>query len=177
MGGTSLLRRGLVLLAAGLVAACGFQPMYGTGARRADIAAELGNVAVDEIPDRVGFDVRETLVSLLTPRGEPAKPAYRLSVGLTERLEGLLIERDAAITRYNYQLVGAYVLTDAETGKEILKGESRSIAAYNVSDSQFATIIARRDVQERTARDLGHDILNRLALYFETRTPAGAAAP
>ena len=44
---------------------------------------------------------------------------------------------------------------------------ARAIAPYNVVDSQFATLSAERDAQERAAREVGEDIRTRLGLYFE----------
>ncbi|NWG47163.1 MAG: hypothetical protein HXY25_11535 [Alphaproteobacteria bacterium] len=163
-----------------LVAGCGFRPMYGSISGDA-LEEELAGIAVAPIEGRLGFEVRESLLAAISPRGEPSAPDYRLEVKLRETEEGLLIERDASITRFNYSLIGSYVLREAGTGEVVYADESRSIGAFNVVDSQFATLVAREDVQERTARDLARDIVLTLALYFEGRegeaAPASSAAP
>jgi len=105
----------------------------------------------------------------MTPDGEPGYPQYRLDIALKEFREGVAIQEDASITRYNYQLSGSYRLFDLGTGKVIYQGEARSVAAYNVAESPFATLSAERDAANRTALDLSGQMELALALFFERR--------
>jgi LPS-assembly lipoprotein len=166
-----------LLLAAPVLSACGFSPLYG----RSDIAAvpgqqyaslvrdELSRISIDPIPNRLGLTMRNNLLDLLTPDGEPASPAYKLSVVLHERSEGLAIQEDSSITRYNYRLRAQYVLTDVQSGAVVQSGEESAVAAYNVADSQFATLSAEKDVRARTARELSQILRLRLGIGFERR--------
>jgi hypothetical protein len=83
--------------------------------------------------------------------------------------EGLAIQENTQITRYNYTLTARYELRDAVSNEVLDKGTARAIAAYNVVDSQFGTQSAERDAQERAAREVGEDIRLRIGLYFENR--------
>ncbi|MFO1186869.1 MAG: LPS assembly lipoprotein LptE [Alphaproteobacteria bacterium] len=157
-----------LLAACLLLAACGFRPLYGgpTGEIR---RLELSQVAVTPIKTRLGQTLRNTLLDRMTPEGEPTYPQYRLDITLNEYKEGVAIQSDASITRYNYQLTGTYELFDLGAGKVIYQGIARSLAAYNVAESPFATLSAERDVADRTAGDLSDQIEHSLALFFERR--------
>lgn len=167
-----LMKKGAaILLIAGIatgVAACGFQPLYGERAGGVRTDAELARIQVVPVEDgRTGHDVYSALIDRLSPSGEPANPDYQLRVSLREEREGVAIERDASITRYNYLLQARYRLVDMRSGNVVHEGQSRSIASYNVVDSQFSTLVAQRDAQERAATELSEDIKLRLAIFFD----------
>ncbi len=156
------------LLAASL-SACGFAPLYGvhegTASRTENELAQIQVLPVRD--DRLGYDVYNALFERLSPNGEPVTPDYTLRVRLREDREGVAIERDASITRYNYRLNAHYTLMDVRSGNAIHEGDSRSIAAYNVVDNQFATLSAQRDAEERAAVELSEDIRLRLGIFFD----------
>lgn len=156
-----------------LLTGCGFRPLYAKSATDAGVQSALSRVEVQEQKERVGFDVRSRLVELLAPGGGEG-PAYDLAIRIKERQEGLAIEPDTSVTRYNFELTGFFVLREKASGKVMTKGSSRAVAAYNVVDSQFATEIAQRDVRDRAARTLGEDIYKQLAIYFDRFPPAPA---
>ncbi|NWH08168.1 MAG: hypothetical protein HXY22_05910 [Alphaproteobacteria bacterium] len=141
---------------------CGFTPLYGKPESGANVPAEFAAISVEDIDGRVGLEVRNNLIEILNPAGEPASPAYRLVVTLGELRQGLLVRSDASVTRYNYQLSGKYELRDAKTDKVMQQGEARAIAAYNVVESQFATYSAEKDAESRAARELAQEIRLRL---------------
>jgi LPS-assembly lipoprotein len=176
------MRKGFVVAAALVLvspalSACGFSPLYG----RSDIAVvpgkqyatlvrdELARISVDPIPNRLGLTMRNQLLDLLTPDGEPASPAYKLTIVLHEKSEGLAIQDDSSITRYNYRLRAQYVLREVQSGEVIQSGEESAVAAYNVADSQFATLSAEKDVRARAARELSQTLRLRLGVGFERR--------
>lgn len=157
---------GLALAALG---GCGFTPLYATQTANGPMSAALSAIRVEPIPDRLGQYVRNNLIDLLNPQGEPQAPAYRLIVRLSEDREGLAIERDTSITRYNYSLLAHYELRDG-AGHVVESGKARAIAAYNVVSSQFATLSAEKDAQMRAAREVAETIRLRLAAGFNRRT-------
>lgn len=169
---TKLIHRLTGPLLAGALAvsltACGFTPLYGvqegTSSRTEQELAQIEIMQISD--DRLGYDVYNALVDRLSPTGLPANPDYQLRVRLREDREGVAIERDASITRYNYRLNATYALIDVRSGNVIHEGTSRSIAAYNVVDNQFATLSAQRDAQERAAVELSEDIRLRLGIFF-----------
>ncbi len=164
-----------IVIVAGALSACGFTPLYGEreGGVRTD--AELQQIQVIPIESsRTGHDIYNALIDRLSPYGEPDDPDYQLRIRLNERREGVAIERDASITRYNYRLLAEYSLLDVRTGNVIHEGRSRSIASYNVVESQFATLVARRDAEERAAMELSEDIKLRLAIFFDRQLGSGS---
>jgi LPS-assembly lipoprotein len=159
----------VAVCAAASVSACGFRPLYATGTTPEGMTQYYQQVLVEPIEGRQGVHLRNQLLDAFTPGGTPASGAYRLSIKLEEQKEGLAIQQDTRITRYNYNLTAKYELKDSVSGQVLDKGIARAIAPFNVVDSQFATLSAERDAQERAAREIGEDIRIRLALYFEQR--------
>ena len=158
-----------VLVAAVSLSACGFRPLYATGTTPDGMSSYFTQVFVEPIPGRQGVHLRNQMLDALTPGGTPSAAAYRLSIKLEDVKEGLAIQENTQITRYNYSLTAKYELRDSVSGEVLDHGTARAIAAYNVVDSQFATQSAERDAQERAAREVGEDIRLRLGLYFENR--------
>lgn len=165
-------RCGLLGLALLAVASCGFRPLYGADLAGAAITAELGTVRIGELDDRLGQIVRNELLDLVTPLGQPLDARYVLQINLFEEKEGLAIERDATVTRFNLTLTASYDLLDARTRRRLNSGSVRATAAYNVLRAEFANVIAERDAEARTARVVAEEIKTRLSIYF-----ARASAP
>ncbi len=153
-----------------VLAGCGFEPLYGpAGQPQSAVVAALAGVHVAPIPDRIGQQLRNDLLDRLTPGGTPSKPTYTLEIALREDREGLAIRKDETVTRFNLTLRARFVLIDRQTRLPIFKGATRSIAAYNVVESTFATLIAEQDAGARTARDVSEEIRNQLAIFFRRR--------
>ena len=151
-----------------LVAACGFQPLYGRGGDGAtDTSARLAGVGIDFIADRPGQLLRNELLDRMTPLGAPADPRYRLAVTLNESRQNLAVRRDATATRARLTLTAAFRLLDTNNGLELLAGSTQSINSYNISSSDFATISAEADARRRGARDLAQDITARVAIFVQ----------
>jgi LPS-assembly lipoprotein len=87
-------------------------------------------------------------------------------VELEEAKEGLAIQIDNTITRFNLTLTANYFLTDARTGTAVTAGSLRATASYNVLQSDFANVIAERDAQQRAARNVADELKTRLAVFF-----------
>jgi LPS-assembly lipoprotein len=158
-------RRATALLLLLGLAGCGFRPLYGDQ-ERGGTTPQLAQILVNPIPDRLGQILRNDLVDRLSPTGAPDRPRYRLSVAIATTKEGLAITKDESITRFNLRISATYVLYDAQNNVEMTRGISRTIAAYNVVQSQFATLIAEKDAESRAARELSEDIRTRLAVFF-----------
>jgi LPS-assembly lipoprotein len=155
---------GLIVL---VLPGCGFRPLYGGGpggVRQTELAAVA--IRITPIDTQLGAELRNNLIDRLTPGGEPINPRYRLTIALREQKTGVGIQPDASISRWNYTLTASYRLTDIETGKPLHKGTTQSITAYNVADSQFATLSAAKDAERRAAIDVSNEIETALALYF-----------
>ena len=145
---------------------CGFQPLYSENASGPAVQSQLRAIAVDVKGDALSRTVFSDLIDELTPLGPPATPAYRLEVKLSRIKKGVGFEEDDSVTRFNFQLIGAYRLIDESTGKALFTSTSRSIAAYNVVSNQYATLTAEKDAEKRASADLAHDIRLQLSLHF-----------
>ena len=89
-----------------------------------------------------------------------------MSVALEEAKEGLAIQIDDTVTRFNLTLTANYLLSETATGVVLTSGSVRATAAYNVLRSDFANVIAERDAQRRAARVVSDELKIRLAVYF-----------
>ncbi len=155
----------------GLLAGCGFRPLYGeANSARTSATGELASIDVAPINDRVGQNVRNHLIDHLTPKGKTVGTRYRLNIQLTPSQEGIALARDEAATRINYQLRGKFVLIELSTGREILQGSARSIAVYNVVSADYSTLTAEADAERRAAREISDEIKTRLAVFFSRRS-------
>jgi LPS-assembly lipoprotein len=159
----------LAAAAALTLSGCGFRPLYATESTPAGISVYFEQIFVGEIDGRTGRTLRNQLMDAFTPGGTPKSAAYRLEIVLEGQKEGLAIQDNADITRYNYTLSAKYKLIDAANSQVMNTGVSRAIAGYNVVNEQFSTQIAQRDAEERAAREIGEDIRLRLGVFFERR--------
>ena len=157
-------------LAFGLVG-CGFHPLFATphGSMRQD----LGSIYVEPVPDRLGYELRNSLIDVLDARAEAAGAAYRLRVALAEKSDAIGVQSQTvgtvtqtAITRYNDTLTVEYELVDAATRAVITRGTETGLSAYNVLSSPYATLVAQQDADRRAADDIADRIRIDLAVFF-----------
>jgi LPS-assembly lipoprotein len=155
------------------LAACGFQPMHGSGAGG---DALDGIVAVQTPAGRNGFALREALERRLGRAGPEVRWQLMATLELTE--SGLAITEDSSTTRYVMRGKSTWSLLDA-AGEPSLSGEVETMSAYSATGSLYATRSARRAAQRRVATDLGERIATRLAAALaDGRGDAmGAAMP
>jgi LPS-assembly lipoprotein len=137
--------------------------MYGAG-----MAPELASIYVEPVSDRDGYELRNTLIDLLGSNGVETGKTYHLTVSLKESNQGVALQNDATITRYNDTLDATYVLTDAN-GKTVTSGNQTSLSAYNVAQSPYATLMAQQDSDKRAAQDIAERIRLDLAAFFRQR--------
>jgi LPS-assembly lipoprotein len=151
-------------------AGCGFQPLYGTaGLNGSPVGTDLAAIYVEPISERSGYELRNYLLDLLNARPRSDGARYRLKVVLSEETEGVAIRPNATITRYNYRLNAHYQLFPIGQTAPEKSGNARSLTAYNVALSPYATVTAERDAKDRAARDAAERIRTELAVYFRGR--------
>ncbi len=153
-----------LLLLLPLLAACGFRPLYGD----ARLSPQLASIYVEPVAERDGYELRNTLINLLGGNGQAGGKPYRLKMNLTQAGQGVALQNDAAITRYNDTLTVSYVLTDAK-GVEITRGSQSSLSSYNVANSPYATLAAQQDSDKRAAQDIAERIRIDLGVFFRRR--------
>ena len=154
----SSFNRRFLLLALPAVAACGFEPVYGTGGSAEGLR---GSIIVDEPTTQNSFN----LVAQLEQRlGRAQAPTFGMSVKLSVEEQGLAISGSNDITRYNVLGSAAYVLRDLGTGKSVYEGKVNTFTAYSASAQPVATLAAERDANARLMNALADKITSDLLI-------------
>ena len=143
------------------LAGCGFHPMYGSNTGPA-----MASIYVEPIAERDGFELRNALIDDLQSDGEEHGKAYHLKVVLNEAPQGIALQNDATITRYNNALTARYTLSDAQ-GKVLTSGTQTQMSAYNVVQSPYATLVASQDSSKHAAQDIAEHIHLDLGVWFQ----------
>ena len=143
-----------------VLAGCGFHPMYGSAT-----APAMASIFVEPIAERDGFEMRSSLISYLQSDGLETGKAYHLKIVLSESPQGIALQNDATITRYNNPITARYTLTDAQ-GNVLLSGSETEMSAYNVVQSPYATLVASQDSSKRAALDIAERIRLDLGVWF-----------
>lgn len=156
-----------LLVAAGSLGGCGFEPLYGNrGGGGAAARPEMALIAIPPIPDRAGQLLRNALRDRLTPTGLPDRPRWRLDVSLKETTTDLVILRDATATFAKFVGVAKWVLVDLSSDSPAARGQVTRRASYSISSSEFASLQAEEDARRRVVTEIAEDIRLRLGLYF-----------
>ena len=159
----------LVLLCLGLAAplgGCGFRPLMGDGAR-GEAVGQAGRVQISLIDDRVGQKLRNELMQRINPRGTRVGAPWRLDVHVEDSARDSGIQSNNTVTRKEIRLIATFVLVEVNTGRVLLTDTSRSNAAFNVSATEFGTVVSGRAAHDTAVTDVADDIQTRLALYFD----------
>ena len=143
-----------------VLAGCGFHPMYGRATGPA-----MSSVFVEPIAERDGFELRTALIDSLQSDGEEHGKAYRLKIVLNESAQGIALQNDATITRYNNVLTARYTLYDVQENV-LTSGTQTQMSAYNVVQSPYATLVASQDSSKRAAQDIAERIHLDLGVWF-----------
>jgi LPS-assembly lipoprotein len=153
-----------------LLSACGFHPLY--GGANSGMSTTLSSIYVEPMPDRLGYEMRNTMIDLLDGPGSPEGATYRLRMSLTQITQGIALQNDAAITRYNDTIKVSYTLTDM-AGKVVTSGVESGLSAYNVLPSapnaNYGTLAGQQDADKRAAEDIAERIRLDLNVYFAKR--------
>ncbi len=165
MGGVSVVLFALSLSLAGC-AGSGFRPLYGAVDGSPGVAAELAAIDVSTIPGRVGQRIRNELLFRTGADDLAVAPRYRLDVAIRESVETILVKIDGDAKGQVYNLEADFKLIDLATNKVAFSGRSKSRAAFQRFDSIFANTRARRDAEDRAARDVGRNIRTRIAAHI-----------
>lgn len=163
-----------------LLGGCGFTPLYGDyasgeqgsesgerglgggfGVEASTWLAGMRGAEIETPETAVGWHVSHFLRAR---QGRGRTPSgWRLEVRLDISREDLLVQRDSDVIRSAARLRGAYRLRDA-SDEVLVGGEILVSAAYNRVGDGFANEVARRNAEERAAREFAEQLWRRLAL-------------
>ncbi|WP_269515143.1 LPS assembly lipoprotein LptE [Brevundimonas subvibrioides] len=146
--------RGLAALgaAAGLLAGCGFTPLYGT----TGASGSLSRITVTTQDDRLGYRLREQLEDALG-RDRATAPLYRLETTVEQSRRPLGRRIDDTATRYQLTVRGTWTLTPTSGGTP-LSGSQTVTTTYAAADQPYAAIAAQQDGEDRAAAELARMI-------------------
>jgi LPS-assembly lipoprotein len=164
------MKRASTIVAAMLLAGCGFHPLY--GGMNGEMSETLSSIYVEPVPERIGYELRNTMIDLLDGPGTAGDASYRLKLALSETTQGIALQNDATITRYNDTLTVTYELSDM-AGHVVAKGTETGLSAYNVLPSSpnanYGTLAAQQDADKRAAQDIAERIRFDLNVFFVKR--------
>ena len=153
-------------IAALALSGCGFRPLYGTMGADPGAQAIFASIYVEPIAqERAGYELRNKVMDLLRAANHPANALYRLKITLTETREGVALQNDATITRYDLSFVAKYDLTDANL-KSITSGQETTIESFDVAQSPYASLTGQEEAEKRAVQDIAEHIQIDLGVHF-----------
>lgn len=161
-----------------LLAACGFEPLYVEkkhdnawyfdGEFDTSISQEMEKVKVEPISNRFGQLLRNNLIDLLSPKGQPKSPKYRLFVKLESKTEtNQALRSDITATRKMIRYKVTYYMI-SDSGERVLTGDSVSYSSYDILANPYSTTMAKKKGDEDAAMTIANDISLRLGAYFHS---------
>lgn len=164
----TLTRRATVGLIAtailGLAGCSEVRPLYAEGgAAGFTPAGDLAAIRVAPMRDRVGQRLRNELIRLITPSGEPGNPEYRMTLQLEVSEQDVLVRTTSEVDRKTVNLTVAYRILEIGTDTEVVAGKAFADASYNRVSSEFANIRAREDAEDRAANIVAEQIRTQVA--------------
>ena len=176
------IRLGFVLAVAGLVAGCGFQPLYGQNPSVADesVRDKFAEVLVVPIPQRQGSPQARLAVAIqnalkfdLNNGATPVTPTHRLEVAVTPT--DITVSIDPVTGRPEEEIGGVtatYKLVEIASAKIVLVDSTFANVGYDIPGTQqrFAKQRAAVNAQDRAVNVVADAIRNRFASYFAAGT-------
>jgi len=159
----------LALVALTTLSACGFRPLYATAGDDYQTAANMAQVKVELIDDRVGQLTRNALLETLTPRGQSSNPLYDLSVTLTESTSEQGFTKDNEATIADYLINADYKLVRRSDSKVLRNGRVRARTSYNIVNSEFASIEAEHAARKDAVHNLAQQLANQVAIGLRSQ--------
>jgi len=160
---------GLAIVALAL-SGCGFRPLYGTMGANPAGQRIFASIYVEPIAhERVGYDLRNRLIDLLRGPARAQDAAYRLEVTITETREGVALQNDATITRYDLAFTAKYKLTDTKLNV-ITQGQETTLESFDVAQSPYASLTGQQEAEKRAAEDIAEHIQIDLGVHFARAT-------
>lgn len=145
--------------------ACGFQPLYRSPHEISDICYPI---KIATIFDRNGQILRNYLIDLLTPEGQPPYPEYILEVKLTDTVMGTGVNRNELTSRKEARLTAAFVLRDSQTNKIVYKHTAQAINSFTVlSQNYYSDVIAENYAKKEAARLLAEKMRLLISAYLD----------
>ena len=145
---------------------CGYEPIY---SKNININKELLSISINNIKNRSGQILRNTLLNQLNPERERVIIKYRLIIEISESRTDLGYRRDMSATRTDLEVTAKYLLKNTKNDEIILKDEANSISSFDVVESVYATLIAEKDAREKSLKVISDNIYTNLVIFFKKK--------
>ena len=155
----------IVAMCSAILTGCGFRPLH--SAKSGASAANLAEIRIAPIADRIGQQFHNLLLDKLTPKGLSSAPSYVLHVTLTEARQNLGVRKDTVATRANLTMRASFSLVRIGDDALLMNNSAISVNSYNILNEEFATLSAENDARVRAVRELSDTIKTRVAVYLD----------
>lgn len=148
---------------------CGFTPLYG-GAQGSAASTTLETVQVQNIPNRTGQVLRQTLQQDFYRNGQPVQALYLLSVTYDINQTGEGVQEDSSTTRTRFTATAHWRLSPiGQPDQTLLAGNAIAMDALNILDQQyFAANLETQTVDQQLAHEVSAQITAQLMAWFRT---------
>lgn len=166
-------RKCVVFAALVALAGCGFTPLYG-GSAGQQTSAQLGEVAVNNIPERPGQMLRISLQTQLQAGATPVTEIYALNVSYAIATTDLGVLQDSATTRYQLTATAKWTLSPIGNPQhQLASGTATSMDAGNIIDQQYFAVDLETDtLNQQLADTVAAEITSQLAAWFHAHPNA-----
>ncbi|PLS22652.1 LPS assembly lipoprotein LptE [Neptunicoccus cionae] len=152
-------RNFLALALSGGVAACGFEPVYKQGTTAANLR---GQIAIDLVKGRNGFELRQQLEDRLGYAGDSAPYVLNFSLKLSE--SALAVTEDEGTTRTSLTGTAKFTVRDRATQRVVFEDSVKNVTSYGSTSETYPSSVAERDANTRLAKALANQIAQRIAI-------------
>lgn len=173
--------RPAVLLVAALAltvaSGCTVRPLYSSATSSVGgVAGEdagLGSIAINPVSTRYGQEVRNHLIFLFNGgAGQPGSAKYAMDLqvsSINQAAAVIQVDDENRPTAGTLRMTGSYVVKDLVTGEVVVRGQRDVSSSYDQPRQQFAAMRARRDAENRAARELAELLKLDVAQRMVTR--------
>ena len=112
--------------------------------------------------------MRNHLLDLLTPKGVPSNPQYRLVVEVVSKsVTQQAMRDDVTATNERIKYVVGYKLY--ENSELLVEGDSIAFVSYDILSDPYSTTMSQKKAEADAAKIVADDIALRLGAYFHTQ--------
>jgi LPS-assembly lipoprotein len=151
---------------------CGWERLY-ADPQTGPADAELREIRVAPIPERIGQRLEIALRDALNPTGAPAPHRYTLSMTLSYSLSSLGLQSQGTATLGQIDVHSTSNLRDDRTGQNLLTISLHEQNSFELNPNQYSTVVAEDAAGVRTVIELTREIMLRLNLFMQRRVAQG----
>lgn len=152
--------------------ACNMRPMY-------DDNGSINicyPIKIATIKDRDGQILRNYLLDLMSPQGEPSKPRYLLEITLTSSIRSIGVNKDETTSRKEATLTALYKIKDFKSNRILHCGSAKGINSFNISNftktldqNYYSDVVAEEYAKKEALRILAEKIVLLITAKLELK--------